>query len=128
MIIELGNYSYEYGNINEWERVTSQFRDMAKRISAIGAIEHLDYIIENYGEQVVYWLYPFTGSLELFEKCLLAIDYEVLTNFKSNDLESLKSEAVALFNDSKWYRIDEITTLYTFTLNGSKHFAEIMEP
>ena len=126
MIIDLGNFNYKYGNSDDWYTLVNRLKSMASMLDSEYE-SFLNELIADEGERMVLWTLPFSMSLESFKQCLRALQGEMLCNYESNDLELLKIEAVEKYHDSKWNKIDEIITLYTFTINGEKLFAEIYE-
>ena len=121
MIIKLGEYEYK-----ETHSVISQLRSMSSMVGDT-AIEQLEEIVGDMNaNSVVHCLYPFTGTLETFEKALKALSGDRLLSYESHTLEDLKREATDWFCDDRWLKIDEIITLYSFTINGKKHFVEIL--
>ena len=127
MLVNLGDFTFNCDSSNEWYTITSQIKSMLELIRDDDLKDYFDIQLKEHDRyNVIFWLYPFSSSLELLEKALRSMMNEIYYNFTSNDLDSLKIEAVETYNDSRWERIDEIITLYTFTFNGTKHFVELI--
>lgn len=136
MLIDLGLFNYEDEGqvVDTLKGLASQLEDTTSLMITGYAYEKLTYseALEVYFTEfgtdlVITWLLPFTKDSNTFKTAFDTLIIEMMNYFDCRNVEELRKEAYDRFNSDKWLRIDEITTIYTATINGKRHYYELME-